>query len=201
MNRTHDAPRWLLAGVLALAAPIAGAQDPSRSQSGYSLVPYTQRGYVGINLGKSSFDTDCGPAGLSCDDPDLAGKIYFGGALNDRVGIEFAYVNMGRADRAGGHAEAQGANASLVGTWPVNRWSLFAKLGGTYGFTKVTSEPGSGVTEGRRRGLGVSYGAGIGYDLQPNSTVVLEWERHDFRFRGTGREGIDALTLGYVYRY
>jgi len=173
----------------------------STSDSSYSLLPYTRRGYVGINLGRPSYSTDCGAGGLPCDDPNVAGRLSIGGLFNDHFGAELAYLHMGRADRAGGTTRAQGLNLSLLGRVPFGAFSAFAKGGITYGRTDVSVDPVSLLPTGGDSGWGRSYGVGLGWDVSRNSTVVLEWERHAFHFAGTGRQDVDATTLGYRFNF
>ena len=66
----------------------------------YSLLPYTRRGYVGINLGKPEFDLACGSGGYNCGDPSVAGYVYTGGLFTDWIGVELGYLHTSNADRA-----------------------------------------------------------------------------------------------------
>lgn len=58
-----------------------------------------------------------------------------------------------------------------------------------------------GTASGGDNGLGASCGAGVGCDLSARSGVVLEWQRHDFHFVGTGKDEVDLLSVGYVVRF
>lgn len=170
--------------------------------SDYSLLPYTRRGYVGLNLGQSDYGAlSCGAGGFSCDDKDVGGMLYTGGMFNDWLGLELGYLNMGRVDRAGGRTEAQGLNVSLVGRLPLQQFNVFAKGGTTYGRTKVSADALSLVPTGNETGWGVSYGAGVGLELTPAASVVLEWARHDFHVAGNGKQEIDLTSLGVKYRF
>ena len=170
--------------------------------SDYSLLPYTKRGYVGLNLGQSDYgDQSCGVGGFTCDDGGVAGTVYTGGMFNDWLGLELGYLHMGRAERAGGRMEAQGLNVSLLARLPLQQFSVFAKGGTTYGRTKVTADPLALVPTGKDSGWGASYGAGVGLDVTPNASVVLEWARHDFHFAGTGKQDVSLTSLGLKYRF
>lgn len=192
----------------AAASPALQAQTPppagrtaAASDDGYSWLPGTRRGYVGINLGRADYGNPCGTGGFGCDNPKLAGKIYSGGMFNDFLGMELGYLHMGRADRAGGRTDAQGLNLSLMGRVPFGQFNAFVKGGATYGRTHVSAAGASGVPTGTATGWGASYGAGVGYELSRNAGLVLEWERHDFRFRGVGKQEVEATTIGYVHRF
>lgn len=168
----------------------------------YSLLPYTRRGYVGLNLGQSDYsELSCGAGGFSCDDKDVGGTVYTGGMFNDWLGVELGYLHMGKVDRSGGRAEAQGLNVSLVGRLPLQQFNLFAKGGTTYGRTKVSANALALVPTGKDSGWGASYGAGVGLDVTPTTSVVLEWARHDFHFAGNGKQEVDLTSLGVKYRF
>jgi OmpA-OmpF porin, OOP family len=168
----------------------------------YSLLPYTRRGYAGINLGRPEFKVGCGSGGYGCDDPDVSGYFYTGGLFNDWVGLEVGYLNTGRAERAGGRTRSEGLNVNLVARAPIGAFNVFAKAGGLYGQTRVSTGLLSDVPSGKRRGWGGSYGAGVGFDFTPSSGVVLEWNRYQFLMPGRdGREDVDITSVGYVYRF
>jgi opacity protein-like surface antigen len=108
---------------------------------------------------------------------------------------------LGRADRAGGRTRAHGLNLSLLARVPIGPVNVFAKGGATYGRTEVSSDLLSGVSAGKGRGTGAAYGAGIGYDFGRNSSVVLEYGRHQFHFAGVGRKPVELTSIGYVHRF
>jgi OmpA-OmpF porin, OOP family len=205
--------RWApvcAAATLACGAALAqqsqgsGMNSPSAfgRSDGYSIIPYTRRGYAGINVGQSDYgDFSCGTPGFGCDDSDPRIHAYFGGFFNEWVGVQFGALYEGASDRAGGSTRAEGLNVSLVGRVPIGAFSVFAKGGATYGRTRVTADALSGITPGRKRGFGGSYGVGAGYDITANHGVVLEWERHAFKVPGGGRRDIDSTSVGYVYRF
>jgi OmpA-OmpF porin, OOP family len=188
-------------------------QDPSSSGSvsssgaftradGYSILPWTRRGYVGINLGRSDYgDFSCGTPGFGCDDTGTRLHLYTGGKFNEWLGMEVGYLNEGKVSRAGGSTRSDGVNLSLVGHLPVNAFHLFAKAGATYGRTRVSADALSGITSGSRRGWGGSYALGAGFDFTPSSGVVLEWSRNAFVQPGGGRNDVDGTSIGYVHRF
>lgn len=172
------------------------------SGDGYSLLPYTRRGYFGISVGRPDFKNGCGTGLYGCDNPNVGVSVYTGGLFNEWLGMELGYMNTGKADRAGGRTSAQGVSVSLVARAPMGAFNVFAKGGAIYGQTNVSSGLLSGIAEGQRRGWGGTYGAGVGYDFTPASGVVLEWARHEFRFPGDGgRQDVDTTSVGYVHRF
>jgi OmpA-OmpF porin, OOP family len=191
--------------ILAVAVLTAGATGASYAQSArpssFSVLPYTQQGYVGINVGVADFTNSCGSTPLSCDNPEVAFHVYTGGMFNPWLGLELGYLNTGNGDRAGGKTKAEGGNISLMGRLPLGAFNLFAKAGGTYARTIVTADPASGVVAGRVKAWAPSASVGAGYDFSTNATVVLELNQSNYRFAGIGREVVRTLSAGYVYRF
>jgi len=195
--------RPLLAGLLACAAALpAMAQSSSTTSSSSSLLPYTTGGYVGLNLGRTKFDMGCGIGGFKCDShAGTAVNLYTGGMFNEYMGLELGYLHTGNLDRAGGTTSAQGVNLLLVGRVPMGAFNIFAKAGGVYGRTKVSTDPLSGIPGGSKSGGGVSVAGGIGYDLSPKSSIVAQWARNKFKFANEGHPNVDTTSIGYVYRF
>lgn len=177
-----------------------GASSYAGNADAYSLLPFTRRGYVGVNVGRPELKAGCG-IGYGCDDPDASFNVYTGGMVNDWLGAEVGYLNTGKADRAGGSTRSQGVNLSAVFKLPLGAFNVFAKAGATYGETKVSTGLLSNVPSGKQRGWGGSYGAGVGFDFLPNSGVVLQWDRTAFRYPGQGRQDVDITSLGYVFKF
>jgi hypothetical protein len=161
----------------------------------------TQQSYFGLNVGKPKLGTDCGSPAFSCDDASVSGHIYAGKMISQYFGVEAGYFNAGDADRAGGRTKAQGINLSLLGVVPLGPVDIFGKGGANYGRTDVTSALLSGVPAGKANSWGGSYGAGVGWNLGDHSRVVLQWDRHDMKFAGTGREAVEMTSVGYVWRF
>lgn len=166
-----------------------------------SYIPGTSYGYAGINLGRSDYgDVPC-VAGFACDDhPDLAGKIYTGGLVSGIFGVELGYLNLGAADRNGGEVQAQGVNVSLVANLPIDKFNAFAKVGTSYLWNEITAAPGTGVLTGEEDGFGLSYGAGLGFDINPNMQVIAEWDRNRVEFV-SGKRNIDMLSVGFRWKF
>lgn len=173
----------------------------SAGADGYSILPYTRSGYMGINVGRPDWHAGCA-AGFSCSDADASVYVYTGGLINQTFGVELGYLNSGGASRNGGTTRAQAVNLSLVARMPIGAFNAFAKAGVLYGETKVTADRNARISTGRERGWGATYGVGVGYDFNPKTGVVLEWARNEFRFPGGGsRRDLDTLSLGLVRRF
>lgn len=179
------------------AAGSAGA--PARGRSPW-LPSSLMRPYVGASLGRAEFDQRC-VRGFDCDDPDLSGKIFAGGLFNEWLGAELGWIHFGRAKGSGGRTRAHGLNLSAVGTIPLSQaFSVFAKLGATYAWTRTSAAAATGVPTGSENGFAWSAGLGAAMDITPDWSAVLEWERHHLKFAG-GRDDVDLVTLGLKYRF
>lgn len=195
----------LLPVALALACCAATAQTSTRSASNTtersSFIPYTQQGYIGLNLGQSKYNLNPGASGLGFDDSGTAAKLYAGGYFNQNFGVEFGYLNFGNVDRLGGTTKAQGLNLSMVGRAPLNdQFDVFGKIGSTYSHTRANGYSGLGVATGNENGFGLSYGVGTRWAFNPQWSAVLEWERHRLHF-ADGKSNANMTTLGVQYRY
>jgi OmpA-OmpF porin, OOP family len=176
-----------------------GMGSGSRGE-GWSMLPYTRRGYVGINVGRPDYDLYC-RGGFKCDDPSVGASVYTGGYFNDWIGAEVGYIWLGRADQNGGRTRAEAVNASLVARAPLGPISVHAKVGALYGRTRVSADALSVVPTGKETDWGAVYGVGASWDFAPNSSVVLEWMRHDLKFPERGRHDVDMASVGYVFRF
>ncbi|MGQ5525059.1 outer membrane beta-barrel protein [Chitinimonas sp. PSY-7] len=184
--------------ITATAANTYGGEDNAKS---YSWIPYTSYGYVGVNLGKSNYDAPCQPL-FDCKNPKFGGKIYTGGLFSRVFGMEVGYVNVGKADRNGGQSKAHGANISLVGNLPIgDKFNVFGKVGGTYGWTKTTASPLLvGYQTGKHSGAALTYGAGLGFDIDRQNQILLEWDRQKFKFKD-GDHAVNLYTAGWKYKF
>ncbi|MFN7122715.1 MAG: outer membrane beta-barrel protein [Hydrogenophaga sp.] len=198
----HTSTKWTLAALaLAVASSVhAQSAGTTTTSSGYSVIPYSTNGYIGFNVGKPNWDMSC-TGGFACSESSTAYHLYTGGMFNQNLGAEVGYVDFGRSERAGGKTRAHGVNLSLVGHVPLGGLDLYAKVGALYGRTEVTASPLSGVATGKASGWEGTYGVGVGFNLTPRSTVVLEWNRYDLNFVGMGKRDITTTSLGYVHRF
>lgn len=190
--------------IAAAAVAVSAAFLPSTvdAQTRGSVLPGTTSGYVGANLARPDYGIDCAPT-FSCSDPSYGGKVYVGGAWSEVLGLELGYVNFGKAERAGGHARAQGVNLSVLWNFPVTDvFNVFGRVGGTYARTRTSASPFAlpAAATGNRNTFGLAFGAGVGYELNNNIEVVGEWERHRLEFV-SGRDNVDMLSVGVRYRY
>jgi OOP family OmpA-OmpF porin len=166
-----------------------------------SYIPYTNNGYVGLNVGRSRFSTAC-VGGFACDRSDTSGHIYLGGYFNPYLGAEIGYTDLGSVKRAGGRTEAYGVNLSLVGRVPLSQnFSIYGKLGGTYGRTRVSTAAGTGIANGRDSSWGPAYAVGLSWDIDRNWSALLEFDDTRFQFAGNTHDNVRATSLGLKYSF
>ncbi|MBN9410245.1 MAG: porin family protein [Burkholderiales bacterium] len=188
--------------VLAAGAHAQTTTTTTRTTTG-SYMPWSagSGGYIGLNLGRSEYNVDSGTPGLTFDNKGDFGKLTLGSLVNQNLGYEISYMHNGDITRGGGETKAQGLNFSVVGRIPLaEQFSLFGKLGATYGRTRTDAIVGSGISSGKDSGWGVGYGVGASWDFAPQWSLVAEWERHDYHFVGS-KDGVDAASIGVRYRF
>ncbi|MFS2035222.1 outer membrane beta-barrel protein [Polaromonas sp. CT11-55] len=205
LTRTFSAT--LLAAAALAAATGAQAQSSSSSSMGtssssnYSFYAPGSR-YFGLNVGQSDFSLPSGGGAFPSDNKDTSYNLYGGSYFNNNFGLELGYTDFGKANRGGGQTEAQGISLSLVGRLPLsNSFNLLGKLGTTYGHTRVSASPASGLASGSDNNWGVSYGIGAEWAFTPALSAVLAWDEHNLKFVGTGKERVSTTSLGLRYRF
>lgn len=201
--------RLLFAGMafgLTIALPVYANQNlaqasASATQGGDSSLPGQKvaRSYVGGSAGFSDYTLSCS-GGLQCADRDVGLKIYAGSRINNILGFELGYLDLGKVEFAGGDATARGVNASLLFNAAIGAASgVHAKVGTTYGRTDVSSlEPGAPT--GGETDFGLSYGLGVTAGLSRNWQLRADWDRYKFEFASGDRE-IDLYSVGLQYRF
>ncbi len=193
-----------LSGLAAQAQtmPAQASGDNAYDANRTSWIPYTNNGYVGLNVGRSRYSTPCGALALTCDRSDTSGHIYLGGYFNPHVGAEIGYTDLGSVKRAGGRTAAYGINLSLVGRAPLSQnFSVYGKLGGIYGRTRVSSAAGTGLVNGSKTGWGPSYALGLSWDIDRNWSALLELENDRFQFAGGAHDNVRTTSLGLKYSF
>jgi hypothetical protein len=189
-----------LATVAALGMPF-GACAESGMAGGVDGASSSGKSFIGLEIGKPHYSTACGNlAGLSCSNNGTSYSIVAGNMFTQNLGAELSYLDLGKASRAGGSVSARGVNLSLLGRVPLGEsFSLEGKVGGTWGVTKVSADPLSGVPTGRDSGFGLGYGAGLDIHVTRGLQGNIGWEKHDFHFAGQGRSSVSNVTVGLAY--
>jgi OOP family OmpA-OmpF porin len=180
----------------------ASSAGPSATQDNAD-VPWSPRksaNYVGLSLGSARFNMPC-IDGMVCKRSGKALTFYAGGEFSQRWGFELAYMRMSNMEHAGNALRVKGLSASLLGELPLTpSCRLIGRVGTNYAWTRVDQSINPAQPTGSAHGLGLSLGGGINWDFAQRWTATAEWNRHDFKFV-TGRDTVDAATVGMRYRY
>ncbi len=182
----------------------------------------------------------------SSDRTDTAYKIAVGIKVNPYVALELQYVDLGESTYKGSDSfttirgpvnknakfllvalnenekfnlKTRGFGGNLVGTYPVEDFSLFAKAGYHYLETKgydkhsftetiygVVVDSNGFKDSGKIRKWTPSFGAGASYNITPEFTVVAEYERYkgvaDDKIQGVNfKHDIDLASVGLRYNF
>jgi OmpA-OmpF porin, OOP family len=188
---------------IAIAAALGlAASAPAFAQSENTWNPMSPNfhSYIGASGGRSDFRTDC-PSAFDCDKKDTGWKAYFGGKVNDIIGMELAYTDFGKIRAGGGDVDAWAGSLSLTAGVPIgDRFSIFAKGGGVYGRTDIDAPPSTLFDTGHKNGWGWTYGAGAALGVTQAVQIRLDWDRYKLDFVGGSRD-VDLLSAGVQVRF
>ncbi|MGH8660557.1 MAG: outer membrane beta-barrel protein [Burkholderiales bacterium] len=190
----------MIAALIALGV----ASTPALSQS-------QDAGWIfGAAGGSSKFKDGCPGVlapGSTCDDKDVAWKVFAGYQFNNYFGFEFGYADLGEVTQstAGTTAtfEATGIEMVLVATIPIDQqFSLFAKWGlFSWELDRTIVGAGAGTTESS--GKEITYGFGVKYNFTRNIALRLEWQRYmDVGdVSTTGISHVDVGLFGIAFKF
>jgi OOP family OmpA-OmpF porin len=184
-----------MASALSLSAPAtAGFFD-------LTLAPF-----IGASVGQASYDMTC-PAGSTCDDTDMAWKIYGGLEVNEYISMEAGYANLGEVEVSGtesGTAEVHGMTIQVIGSYAINpSFSLIGRGG-----MNILNLEKNGTIAAPTNNIGdtdVAWSLGLGaqYNLSESVGLRAEWERY-FKVgdeNTTGEMDIDLISASIVYTF
>lgn len=191
-----------------LAAAMASALALSTPASA-GFFDLTLAPYLGASVGQAQADISC-TAGTTCDDSDLAWRIFGGLEVNEYISMEVGYVDFGKAEYRGtkvGTRESNGMTLNLVGTYAINpSVTLFGKGGMNVLGTRVNGNT-SLVASTHEADTDVEWSLGLGAQYNFTETVGLrmEWERF-FEVgspgtTSTGEADIDLISAGLVFKF
>jgi OOP family OmpA-OmpF porin len=187
----------IAAAVLALGTLLAVSQA---SAQGF---------YVGGSFGSSDADNgnaipDLITAG-SVDGKDSGNKFYGGYQFSRNLGLELAFVDLGKAGYSGtfsgspvtgGTVKTSGLNFSAVGTWPIGaNVDFFGKIGFFAWESKASDVTGGIPFSGKADGTDLSFGVGGAYNITKNFSIRAEWEQ----FKAV--DNISMLSVGVAYKF
>jgi len=186
-----------------LAAIGLAASVPSFAQTGTYSAPWQGDFWniLGVGVGQSKIHSDCA-GNFTCDNRDTAWKLYAGGKFNRYFGMEFGYNDFGKVDQSGGRTKAFAANITFTAGVPIgDRFDIFAKGGGAYGRTDVSSDASLGLATGTKSNFEGTYGVGASYAITRNWQVRADWDRFNLDFVGQGKQNVDMATGSLQYRF
>lgn len=140
----------------------------------------------------------------SVDDTDTGFKIGGGYMFNKYVGVEAAYVDLGKATVSSGgqtaELKASGEVVVALGVLPLsNQFSLLGRLGFINGTVKI-SGPGGSVDSTDVKG---TIGVGAAFNFTPQLGVRLDVDRYNKLgdSNTTGEGNVDMISLGVFYKF
>jgi len=166
--------------------------------------------YAGLSIGQSKGSCTGTAAGASCDDTDMAWKIFGGYQFMRYLGAEIAYSDLGKVSAS---VSAPGVSSSAesksnawelvaVGSYPIGTsgFAPYAKLGFYRGETKTTASAtvlGTTVsTSSKDTNNDFTGGLGLRYDITRNFAVRAEWQRYN----ADGGD-LDVFSIGAAYKF
>lgn len=196
MRKLHLAAA--LASTLALSTPAsAGFFD-------LTLAPY-----VGASVGQATSDVTC-PAGVTCDDSDIAWKLYGGLEINEYISMQVGYTNLGEVEYSGaqrGTRSVHGATMQMVGTYVFNPDFMLFVTGGLNILNAEVDGTIAGTPNNNAGDTDVAWSVGFGgqYNFTPSLGLRAEWERYlevgSSNFNGgTGEADVDLISVGLVMK-
>ena len=187
--------------------------------------------YLGAGYGQSKVSVDKGAtnagftnggfatASTTADETDTAWKLFGGYQFTRNWGVEFAYVDLGKASA---DTATTGTTAQYKQEWSSKAWSLagvgtamvgdnlgvFGKLGAfswdlDYTCGKVSGTGGACTTPSASpSGTDLTYGVGLKYNFTKQTSLRVEWEQ--FKNVGdknkTGESDVDLIFVGIQYK-
>lgn len=162
--------------------------------------------YLGASFGQAKYDVDenefhAFPVvnSRSFEDTDWGYALSFGYRLNKYIGAEINLVDLGHLEYnetgfvttnpavggiVGYEFGTQGLGLDIIGTLPLDKFELYAKVGGlraeTKGRARIANSFGTlpvptGVGNRTVKKTTMSYGAGIGYNINESFFLKLDY--------------------------
>ncbi len=183
--------------ILALLGAFAISVPAFAADTGGYLV-----GMVGQTKAKD-IDTT-GLTNVSVDDTDTGIKLGGGYAFHRNVGVEAAFVDLGKATAtAGGQTvefKSSGLAVVAVGMLPVsNQVTLLGRLGFIDATVKAT---GPGASDKSTK-VKTTFGIGASYSFTPKFAVRGDFDRYSkLGDKNTiGESDVDMISVGVVYKF
>lgn len=150
-------------------------------------VAHAEGFYAGGSLGTPDFRSDIN--GIGGDDGGTAGKVFGGYQFNPHFGVEAGYVHFGHVDGDLGSAKAHGEYLDAVGRYEfVPQWSVLGSAGVARARFKTTLGDDSSPA--------LKLGAGIEYAMNPQISLLGQYEHYHFTDAFDSKPNVGQYTLG-----
>ncbi len=190
----------LLAGFCAVPAAHAGGESG---------------GYFGAAIGRTSVSDYCSDtAGLivtSCDNKDATFKIFGGLRFTRNVGVEVAYVDLGKYHVTGSdsglafdiNTKLTGVTVQGVGMVPFgNEFSLLGRIGAIVWDLKNSGTVGGFGGSTSDSGVDIAMGVGAQYKFTPNFGIRADLDYYpNLGNNDTGESNVTAVSIGGVFLF
>ncbi|WP_299492754.1 OmpA family protein [uncultured Shewanella sp.] len=140
--------------------------------------------YIGVGAGINDYKSQCDKNIISpCDDTSYGWELFTGYQLNQYIGIELGYRDLGKAywtDNNGevndyGKINTKGVTLGVVAQYPLaERWNINTEVGAMGYNSKITNKWGNiygDMNTGNHTDVTPYLGAGIGFNI--TDTIML----------------------------
>jgi hypothetical protein len=132
-----------------------------------------------IFLGASYLNSDSEFRGYSDDDDGY--EIYFGYSLSKHLATEVSYFDFGtlhlpNIPDSGGRIDSDGISIQMVAMYPVDKFTLYGKLGNLWWDRKGVLGTIAGPAKFDSDGSDLMYGIGCSYDITAHLDVTAEYK-------------------------
>ncbi|MEA3194356.1 MAG: OmpA-OmpF porin, family [Betaproteobacteria bacterium] len=162
--------------------------------------------YVGGSIGNNEAHQDACNGLSGCDRSDTTWSGNVGYMFTPNWGVELAYRDFGKVveadDGVGNTAKwkTRSGEAVLVAALPIEKFSLYGKVGGYRAKTDLTSNY---LTEGSSKNTQWTYGVGVRYDVMRHLGLRAEWQRYN-NVGGSAigfRADVNVISGGVVFAF
>lgn len=140
--------------------------------------------------GVSYLNAETSFMGESDDDSGLEAR--FGYTLSEYLSLEISYLDLGAIELpnfpdAGGSVDTDGYAFTVLGTYPMNDFTLIGKAGNLWWDTEGSLGSIAGPISYAKNGNDLLFGAGVSYKLTDNVKVKVEFnDSQDFNWSVLG---------------
>lgn len=160
--------------------------------------------YLLTDIGQTKAkDFDLGP-GVSVDDTDIGFKVGGGYMFHKNIGVEAAYVDLGKFTASGfgqtADAKASGEVIAAVLNLPAgDKFAVLARLGFINATVKVS---GGGLSE-KSTDMKMTWGIGAAFFVTPQLGLRLNYDSYNKLGDNdtTGESTVDMISLGVMYKF